>query len=70
MKSMSITGIVAPYILMVPMIGKISDNPGWRAVLKALKVHTGGLSHLIRPFAIRISNIELLTSLHRPRLLR
>jgi len=59
-KSMSVTQR-APYILVVPMIGKIRDDAGGRTVLKALKVHTGRLSHLVMPLAIQISH-ELLTS--------
>ena len=56
--------ISSAYILMVPMIGKIRDNAGRRAVLKTLKVHTGRLTHLVMPLAIQIS-YEILTSLHR-----
>ena len=46
---------ISAYILMVPMIGKIRDNAGRRAVLKTLKVHTGRLAHLVMPLAIQIS---------------
>lgn len=66
-KSMKITEST-PYILVVPMIGKIRDNAGRRTVLKALEVDTRRLSYLVMPLAIRIS-YELLTSLHHPLLL-
>jgi hypothetical protein len=61
-KSMSVTQR-APYILVVPIIGKIRDDAGGRTILNTLEVHTGWLSHLIMPLAIRISH-ELLTSYH------